>query len=1809
MTTFTLNELKAFWGISSDEVVGQFIPIRDNDSYGLLVNLMGFDEMKSGRILMHPLSDQRLVMHGYYSLHSFEQGQYYRFKVRLPETKLLLRNASDKISLKIDRTIPIQAIENPYSGIVEKCFIRYNDPESNVVLASFIEEAGKGMYSSRRRVFFELLQNADDYPAGPTKSVRLKVEVLPEHILLTYNSLPFNQSDVRSIASIAQSTKLYDQQKTGYKGIGFKAVFTECKEVIIRSGGFQFAFNEKAEAFGSLESLYLTGDVVWNDSPKSQQRFADEYGSRAAYYLESKNIPWQLKPIWHERLPVELKQTESLNKNLDNVSIILKPGRTLARAFANDLQEVFSDPRFLLFLRHTQQLELLHQGRLRLTIERTPIYEDHTNERHLATMYNNGSVSYQYIVEKTRISISDQLFESMGLDLRFGIQRKGDEEIRIFTNALGEKITGLPEKIASFDEITIHFAARIDNLQPIAEPAFVQNTPQSFIYTYLPMSEDRIRLPFLVSADFIPSSNREEIQSEVAWNHFLFYQIGYHSVKWVAYLAYTRQGHQFLDLLLPSLLNSRISSIKPLEEWFNKGFKQALSETPFIPNRATGTESTVLKLDQVVVNKSPLLDLFDESFFYCFAGDVFAQRQLPALGLNTQVLENQLYTEVYGVKIFTDQHLISQLSQPAGRKLLEEQIRLADSDTYQALLNCLNQLAQEQPEAMRGISNELTLIRFGTTLLSWNQLLTDTKRLVRSKRTQGIDDLLIRLGIEVSDVDLSQFDSLFTSLATEHTYLSDNPKLFSFISAHTATNKLEPAEKKRLLDFFVDENFKGVNKGSYAEKLFLFHGSNGSPLPLSKLVVNKIIGLPRWLSPYVISRQEQDVLGAFLTYLITEKTIFTRIFCEKEFAQSITATIKADEVNDWADALMYYEEKAGIDVSNYPEGWFQMPWLYTSSADKGFKSAKEVHYSDALDVADASKVIESLTGRLLPHPKSRETIKRFKLEPHVQPISLTTAPLNTEKNLSKEEAWLLLDFLVAAKETTFFKKWRFVTSNTGFKLASASNIIIYKADKSLRPLIQSNHQDAELTPIPDGLSEHPSLEKLGVLGGLVLIEWLVNANATLTLTPFIAASSDLNLHEQFVRRVKLALRSDILYERMALESQFIRLAELVHKRKDGNAAELFIDAVRANTTLNGDSLDKWRVSDRVRIGKNESGFYSEFKLSELLPEKYEGVSDVANRLVEHIEDSKTFVRRVLLASRELSNKDITQELRNSTYLSPLQVVFRQMQARAENSREYAWKGFKTFHDYYTESNETEELFEAYISYLTILEEKNFDESGLDFGLSNYVDVSVRLEDIEALPDYLADWSNTPERIQFLTKLKVVGKPNEVLGFNGPDSPVVKLRKLILTGKAYNTWEDYFSAIKKQKLLVENTVLWLAEQPDAIINRNLSIIERLLAETVTRRWTETYLLVAKEVTDETRSYQLKKWSGEPLYFLRDDWADHSSSIRQAIRKKGGWLIDGTTPDKIRLHVKPVDKAFESVIRPNLIELCRPFNADYYLSWESQAEYPVLVYERGQFLPYEIWYNGEYIAEDATSHQVHYLTGKTIFLTKSVIDEFPLERPEGIAYSVIEPLVKLKYTGVSKPTDSDETNTDYNSGTDKIKQGQELGKEDQKNWHAEAVKRSKDHLNEEGYDFSTCTEKPESFSYKYDSDVKAPNGEYVNVFYRSAKGGLLYLNPGLWQKLADTATVLVVIYEDGKPRVFASQSDLLAEKYNPYMLYRVRNDREVTGVNAVAEQLEDGTGHLLFVTGPAYYEHLYDVLKPQAGDAPMEETSTGLANLSW
>ena len=100
-------------------------------------------------------------------------------------------------------------------------------------------------YAERTHFIFELLQNAEDALARRKKwegSRAVSFELKKTSLRVSHYGDPFNESDVRGICGIDESTKEFNE--IGRFGIGFKSVYAFTEQPEIHSGSEDFAIEE-----------------------------------------------------------------------------------------------------------------------------------------------------------------------------------------------------------------------------------------------------------------------------------------------------------------------------------------------------------------------------------------------------------------------------------------------------------------------------------------------------------------------------------------------------------------------------------------------------------------------------------------------------------------------------------------------------------------------------------------------------------------------------------------------------------------------------------------------------------------------------------------------------------------------------------------------------------------------------------------------------------------------------------------------------------------------------------------------------------------------------------------------------------------------------------------------------------------------------------------------------------------------------------------------------------------------------------------------------------------------------------------------------------------------------------------------------------------------------------------------------------------------------------------------------------------------------------------------------------------------------
>lgn len=105
--------------------------------------------------------------------YALENGKYYRFILTLADK--LKRVEQHRLYMCIAEPYNSNAANNPYKLLVEQSFKENKSPKSNREAASYLKEIGADMYTGRDRMFYELLQNADD--SASQKGVRMMIQI------------------------------------------------------------------------------------------------------------------------------------------------------------------------------------------------------------------------------------------------------------------------------------------------------------------------------------------------------------------------------------------------------------------------------------------------------------------------------------------------------------------------------------------------------------------------------------------------------------------------------------------------------------------------------------------------------------------------------------------------------------------------------------------------------------------------------------------------------------------------------------------------------------------------------------------------------------------------------------------------------------------------------------------------------------------------------------------------------------------------------------------------------------------------------------------------------------------------------------------------------------------------------------------------------------------------------------------------------------------------------------------------------------------------------------------------------------------------------------------------------------------------------------------------------------------------------------------------------------------------------------------------------------------------------------------------
>lgn len=278
--------------------------------------------------------------------------------------------------------------------------------------------------------------------------------------------------------------------------------------------------------------------------------------------------PWEVMPIFQNEIDkiTEIKQFDFFNSP---VAFALEfPNEESKENVIDYLKELSANPYLLIFLKRLIRLKITLPNEER-------IYEKEIVEE-------NGR-------EIIKLKQSDGTINDW---LRFSGEYKIKSE-EIIAELMDENNTSVPSNFRKFR------TPKIDIVIPKE-----QNFNMVNLFTYLPMSDTRYQLPYIVNGDFIPNLDRTNLIPTLEYNYRIADFVAEELLKSCAKLARNNQ-YEYLKKLIPSykLENNKYANTVQ-GHFINEVHNHHIFPTSYSGN--------LVKIDNLVVNKTGLQNVLNE---------------------------------------------------------------------------------------------------------------------------------------------------------------------------------------------------------------------------------------------------------------------------------------------------------------------------------------------------------------------------------------------------------------------------------------------------------------------------------------------------------------------------------------------------------------------------------------------------------------------------------------------------------------------------------------------------------------------------------------------------------------------------------------------------------------------------------------------------------------------------------------------------------------------------------------------------------------------------------------------------------------------------------------------------------------------------------------------------------------------------------------------------------------------------------------------------------------------------------------------
>lgn len=850
------SDLLKYAGHESNVFVGQ---AKQSGNFAFIENLYSCDENQKGKLLVDPVFGYNLKA---LAINQFENqitdGEYYKVKLSglVDKKKRLERNQLFQFTAEI-----INKTDNPYKKDVDLAFKKLTSPAGNVAIAHLLKEVVGNMLAAKDRMFFELVQNADD--AASESGVRIKVKTEGDFLVVSHNGVSFDKDDFDAIVSAANGTKKSDENKTGYKGIGFKTVFKEANRVFIKTGGYQFKFDKSDVRFTDFDSFYFLVNGL--RTKEQQQAFLANCAGERNKFKGVEDIPWQLEPIWVDVFPEKLGQ----NFAKSNVAIALEIGeqKILGKdGYCQAIEEIITNPKFMLFLRNTNRIDF--------------------NDKSVSKSVKDGEITLKNSFNESRLqhyklldyNVKINALEERNLGFRQNIIEQNDEGRILDANFIDDTnqvIDNIPSKIALNESTTISFAIPIGQ-NGTFEPN--ENEAEISIFAFLPTLVKEFDFSVFVNANFLLTPDRQHILGDNPWNYFLMEELADKLVELAANLC-LKKDYNALNVLKPKCFEYQTPDVKQLAEHFNSAYKSALESEAFILNH----KGDLSRIDKIALDIPGLSKLVGEDLFCKF---MRTNKKLPSASIDCSILRKGLFD-----KLVDKYDLNDVLERITDNSEFNGWFVASSEDQKETFYRWINWIKDKNYEPSEGCLKHLVchlpLFQFEEEYKSCKEI-SSSDNIVTTEQIIPIKGILSKLGFVCSDNVFDESHPLYVFVE-----LQDEDDLFNSIKDCDFSD-LTADERKSL--FFALADFDGVGEAKLKD-IALFHNLNGDAKPLGEMVAYRD-NVPQWLSEYVLCEEDND--SELSDYLISQKDEFKSIIQEHigEIDTPITELYKTYK-NEW----------------------------------------------------------------------------------------------------------------------------------------------------------------------------------------------------------------------------------------------------------------------------------------------------------------------------------------------------------------------------------------------------------------------------------------------------------------------------------------------------------------------------------------------------------------------------------------------------------------------------------------------------------------------------------------------------------------------------------------------------------------------------------------------------------------------------------------------------------------------------------------------------------------------------------------------